>query len=234
MRVVFVGASDVTVEAAKLLIEHRHDVVIVETNRERIDELSGVLDCSFLNGDGSRPPILSEANPKSCDVLACLTNNDQANIIASLVGRSLGFPQVVTRIQDPEFEAICRELGLEHTIVPSRTIGRAVADLVGGIEVPELSTAVRGEARFFEFVVGDATAVPVEELGLPEAARVICYYRDKEFRLAEPTTKLAKGDEVVILTHADHLAALKETYGPKAPAPSKPEDTAGGEEPSAK
>jgi trk system potassium uptake protein TrkA len=57
------------------------------------------MDCSFLQGDGSQPDILREVNPEQTDFLFCLTDSDQANVIASLVGRSLGFNRVVTSIR---------------------------------------------------------------------------------------------------------------------------------------
>lgn len=52
----------------------------------------------------------------------------RSTILASLVGRSLGFKRVVTKIEDIEFEHICKELGLEDVIVPSRTVGRLLAE----------------------------------------------------------------------------------------------------------
>ena len=61
MRIAIVGASSAGVSTARLLIEHKHDVVIIEKDKARIDELSEELDCGFLHGDGSRPRILKEA-----------------------------------------------------------------------------------------------------------------------------------------------------------------------------
>ena len=91
MRTVFIGASEVGIETAKALLKKGHEVVIIETDKAKIDELSGELDCSFLHGDGSRPAVLREVNPEQTDMLFCLTDSDQANVIASLVGRSLAF-----------------------------------------------------------------------------------------------------------------------------------------------
>jgi trk system potassium uptake protein TrkA len=128
MRAVFIGAGALSVAAATLLRDKGEEVVIVEQDKERIDALSEGIDCGFLHGDGSKPAILREADPSGTDVLFALTGNDQANILASLVGRSLGFKRVVTKIEDPELEHICKELGLEDVIVPSRTIGRFLAE----------------------------------------------------------------------------------------------------------
>ena len=215
MRVVLIGASEVAVRAAELFINRNYEVVIIETDRGRIDALSHELDCSFLHGDGSKPNILKEAGPKQSEFLFCLTNNDQNNIIASLVGRSLGYKRVITRIQDPSFEPICLELGLEDIIIPSRTIGRYLVDMVAGASIPDISTVLKGEARLFSFIVSAEEARPINELDLPQGARVICYYRQGTFYLPEDGTQLMAQDEVVILTHSSNLAALQERYTPK-------------------
>lgn len=119
MRIAFVSASDESIRTAELLIKQGHAVIIIGRDQEKIEELSDELDCSFLHGDGSRPDILREVNPEQTDVLFCLSDDDKDNLIAALVGRSLGFKRCVTRIENPDLEDICRELGLENTIIPS-------------------------------------------------------------------------------------------------------------------
>jgi trk system potassium uptake protein len=215
MRIAFVGAGEVTVRTAELLIERGHEVVIIENDQEKIDDLSDTLDCSFLHGDGSKPAILREVGPEQTDVLFCLTDSDQANLISSLVGRSLGFKRVIPSIQDPEFEGICWELDLKDTILPSRTISRYLADMVEGVDILELSTVIKGEARFFAFTVDGEEGKKVTDLDLPKKARVICYYRDGRFSLADETTKLRKGDEMVVLAHSEVIGDLRERWNPK-------------------
>lgn len=215
MRIVFVGASEETVATARMLIKHGHEIVIVEADRAKIDELSEELDCSFLHGDGSRPAILREVNPKQVDMLFCLSDNDQSNIIASLVGRSLGFKHVVTSITDAEFEAICEELSLEHTIIPSQTIARHLVDMVRGVDTIELSTILREDARFFTFRAKKEDAGPISQLDLPDEARVVFFYRDDRFFFADADSKLREGDEVVILTHSKNVRDLEERWHSK-------------------
>lgn len=218
MRIAFVGAGELSVMTARALIDRGHEVIIIEKEKGRIDELSEQLDCGFINGDGSKPPILKEAAPESTDILFCLTDNDQVNIIASLVGRSMGFSRVVTKISDTELEHICTELGLTDTIVPTRTISRFLADMAAGRDVFELSTMLRGEARVFSFVAREEHEGRINELDLPKTARIICFYRDGELNLAESESKLVKGDEVVVLTRSDVLGALRERFAPKTNA----------------
>ncbi len=223
MRAVFVGAGEVSVETAKALTQKGHQVVIIETDKAKIDELSEELDCSFLQGDGSRPNILSEVNPGQTDFLFCLTNSDQDNVIASLVGRSLGFRRVVTSIGDQQFEGICHELGLEDTIVPSRTMSRYLVDMVGGGESVQLSTAIKGDARLFALIAKEEDAVAARDLNLPVGAKAICFYRDGVFSHVDEKTTFRTGDEIVILTHSKNMQALQERWQLKA-AQAQPAD----------
>ena len=215
MRTVFIGAGEVSIETAKAFVKKGHEVIIIETDKAKIDELSEEMDCSFLQGDGSRPDILREVNPEQTDFLFCLTDSDQHNVIASLVGRSLGFKRVVTSIGDPQFEVICHELGLKDTIIPSRTISRYLGDMVGGTENVDLSAVIKDEARFFTLIAKEEDAIAAKDLKLPADAKVICYYRDGKFSHADEETTFRIGDEVVILTHSKNMLALEERWQQK-------------------
>lgn len=212
VRIVFVGASKVAVATAGKLLEHGHEVIIIELNKQRIEELSQDLDCGFLHGDGSKPAILREADPGSADVLLSLTSSDQINIIAGLVGHSLGFKKVVAKIEDQELIHICNELGLENTIIPTRTISRLLSDMVEGRDILELSTMIRGDARFSSFIVRGEDEGTVSDLKLPDSSRIIYYYRNDKFILADPESKLKKGDEIIVLTHSDNLKAVRDRF----------------------
>jgi trk system potassium uptake protein TrkA len=214
MRAVFIGAGAITVMTARILVKRGHEVVIIEQDKGRIDALAEELDCGFIHGDGGKPAILREADPERTDFLFCLTDNDQSNIIASLVGKSLGFKRMVTRIEDPEFEHICVGLGLKDTIVPARTIGRYLADMFAGHDLLELSAMIKDEARVFSFVVREEDAGKIEALGLPRDSRVICSYRGGKFRLPEPGDEVRADDEVVVITHSRNVPDLEERWGP--------------------
>lgn len=215
MRIVFIGAGQVSVATAKALSNKGHEVIIIEIDKAKIDELSEEIDCSFLQGDGSQPNTLQEVNPTQTDFLFCLSSSDQANVIASLIGRSLGFKRIVTSISDPQFEGICYELGLKDTIIPARTITRYLVDMVGGSENIDLSAVIKGVARLFMLTAKEDDAVTAEELKLPAAAKIICYYRDGKFVLADQDTRFQIGDEIVILTDSKNIHALRERWQPK-------------------
>ena len=217
MKIVLIGGTALGIATAKSLTAQGDDVVIIDRDKETIAGLTHELDCGFIHGDGTKPAILREAGPADSALLLCLTDNDQANILASLVGRSLGFPRVVPKIDDPEFEHICIELSLVDMIIPHRRIAQALADLAHGKEPVELSTYIKGEARMFVFAAGEEEdGTTVGQIDLPRDCRVVCLYRGDEFILPSGHTKLRKSDEVVLITHQRNLAALTERWAAKA------------------
>jgi len=216
MRIILIGASPVAIALAKILLERDHEVVIVERDKEKIDALSNDLDLGFIHGDGGKPAILRQAGPRKEDFLFAVTNDDQANILASLVGRSLGFERVVTKIEDAEYEHVCHELGLNDTIVPDQTIAMTLADIISRQGTMDLASLLKNQARFFVFAAREEDAGPVSDLPLPKRTRVICIYRGEEFVLPDPDTAIERGDEVILITHADNLSALRERWsGPR-------------------
>ena len=216
MIVVIVGAGALCTRTARLLVQRGYEVVLIESDPEAARAVSESLDCGVIQGDGTRPAVIGEADPAHADALLALTGNAQTNLIASLIGRSLGFPRVITRIDDEEFEHIAIELGLGDTIIPARTIGRYLADIVQGHDILELSGAIKGDARVFLFAAREEDEGAVAELELPAGARVSHLYREGALVLADPDLRLHKGDEVVIVTHQDCLGNLRRRWAPNA------------------
>jgi trk system potassium uptake protein TrkA len=205
MRLAFIGTSSLTLATAEMLLEAGHEVILIEKDKERFD-------AGFLHGDGTEPEVLRDAGPEDTDVLFCLLDSDQTNIIASLVGRSLGFQRVVPRIADLQFQRICNELGLENTVLPNKAVASHLVDLLHGEKSLEMSSLIRGDAEVFNFVVGEQDAGTVEELDLPPETRMICLYRDDAFTLPEKISELQAGDEVILVTHRNRLSELKKRF----------------------
>ena len=69
MRIVFTGLTATSVKAAQKLIDQGHELIVIEIDKEKIDEVAEDLDCSFLHGNAGEPAILSQAAPEKCDFL---------------------------------------------------------------------------------------------------------------------------------------------------------------------
>jgi trk system potassium uptake protein TrkA len=213
VRILFIGAGALAARTARVVQRRGHEVVMVERAKAVLDSLASQLDCGFIHGDGTKPSVLKEADAASADVLLALTGDDQTNIIACLVGRSLGAKSVIPRVGDDDFEHICIELGLDRTVIPARTISRFLADMVEGQDILELSAAIKGEARTFVFAIHEGDEARIGDLDLPANTCVTHLYRDGEFLVADGDLELKVDDEVVVVTHRKNLPALRERFG---------------------
>ncbi len=120
---------------------------------------------------------------------------------------------MVTKIDDPELEHICIELGLKETIIPTRSTGRLLADKFEGRDPLELSTMLRDEARIYSFILPDDFAGTSAALELPNEARVVCVYRQEKLIIPEDNTELLTGDDVIVIVQRDSLLELEKRWG---------------------
>ncbi len=217
MRIALIGTSRLAVATARQLIARGHEVMLIATDRQRLEQLADSLDCAFVLGDGSKPAVLKDLEPETVDVLLGLTEDDQDNILSALVGRSLGFKRVIPKIEDAELQPICAELGLDETISPEETFARQISDVAEGDAHPDMSAVMRHGARFVEVAVGAGQAENrLEDLDLPDATRVACLYRDDTFLLPDAQTRLRKGDALILVTdqaHYEQVCACRDAWG---------------------
>lgn len=174
MRITVLGASRFGIAATRRLIERGHEVVLIERDRERIDELAETLDCGMLHGDGTLPHILQETYGDGSDGFMALTNTDNVNILAAAVARSIDYPRVITQLTRLELLPIIDQLGLGETITPHETVARSLVDAfeqrdrvstVGALQNQLRLTLVTVPARF-EVTAFSAIDLPQSVAGI--------------------------------------------------------------------
>jgi trk system potassium uptake protein TrkA len=213
MRIAFIGASVLTIEAARSLLGSGHEIVIVEEDEARLRALEDMdLDVGLVHGDGSRPAVLTELGPGNTDFLFCMSGSDQDNILAALAGKRLGFGHVVAKIDDSDFNGLCAELGLEDVLIPSQETANAVVDRVAGIESVDLAPLLKTGIRFFSFAARSREEGRAGDLSLPDGARVFAVTRDGETELAGDDTRVRKQDEVYVVCSTDHVKELRKRF----------------------
>lgn len=212
MRFVLIGTNALTLSTARLLLDEGFEVVLIERDKERIEQLSEQLDCGFLHGDGSSPEVLNEAEPENTDALFSLMANEQTNTIVALLARSLKYKRVILLVAGVEFERICTELGLDDAIAPNRAMARHLVNMIRGEKSLELSSTIHKDAEVFSFIVDEKTASPLKEFDLPKGVRIICLYRNDQLVLPEETDQLEADDEVILITRVSRLPELKRRW----------------------
>ncbi|PIE32742.1 Trk system potassium transporter TrkA [candidate division KSB3 bacterium] len=151
MRVVIVGLGEVGSYLATILSSHeKYDVVGIDNDRKRIDVLEESYDIQTVEGYGSAPHVLKEAEASSADIFLAVSNNDEVNIVAALIAQKLGAKFTVARVSNPlylEEEQLSdyEDLGINLLISPER---RTALTLFQSIEYPQfLKVNTLGDGR---------------------------------------------------------------------------------------
>ena len=213
MRIVIVGASRFGVATAEQLVDAGHEVVMVDRNGARLAELSEDLDIGLLEGDGSLPSVLRDAMGDGADALILLTNVDDVNILAALVGKSVGYPRVVPQIVRRQLLAVCEELGLENLITPHATVARSIVRTLESRHDAALDLRARRGFDVLGYRVGAAHAGQrIDALDLPAETRVIALTRQEEDRLVDPGIELEEGDLLIVAVAAEAQQRMDEIF----------------------
>ena len=203
-RVVIAGGGNIGERLAEA-IESRYQVKIIEKSPARCRHLSEVLDSTIvLQGSASDRDLLLEENINDADIFLALTNDDEANIMSSLLAKRLGARKVITLINNTAYVDLVQGGEIDIAISPQlATIGTLLTHVRRG-DVVSVHSLRRGAAEAIEAIAhGDAKSSKVVgrrigEIALPPDTTIGAVIRDEEVLIAHDDTVIESGDHVIL------------------------------------
>ena len=124
MNIIVVGIGKVGYTVADQLVQENHDVTIIDTNEEVINDTLQDIDVIGIIGNGAVSNTLKSAGIEDCDMLIALTGSDELNIMTCLLAKQLGAKNTIARVRNPEYSddlnIIKDSLGLTMAVNPER------------------------------------------------------------------------------------------------------------------
>ncbi len=203
-RIVIAGGGNIGYRLARNL-EQRYIIKVLERSRRRAQTLSETLQRSVvLNGLATERDLQIRANIENTDVFCALTNDDEANIMASLLAKRLGARKVMTLINNPSYVDLVQGHDIDIAISPQQaTIGTLLRHVRLG-EVVNVHSLRRGAAEAIEAIAhGDRSNSKVvgrrlEEIDLPEGATIGAIVRGEKVLIAHDDVVVEPGDHVIL------------------------------------
>ncbi|KAI2694220.1 MULTISPECIES: Trk system potassium transporter TrkA [unclassified Pseudomonas] len=218
-RIVIAGGGQIGERLAEA-IESRYQVKIIEMNPTRCRHLSDTLDSTVvLQGSASDRDLLLEENIADADLFLALTNDDEANIMSSLLAKRLGAKKVMTIINNPAYVDLIQGGDIDIAISPQlATIGTLLAHVRRG-DIVSVHSLRRGAAEAIEAIAhGDAKSSKVigkaiENIGLPPGTTIGAIIRDEEVIIAHDDTVIETGDHVILfLVDKKHIRDVEKLF----------------------
>jgi trk system potassium uptake protein TrkA len=203
-RIVIAGGGNIGERLAEA-IESRYQVKIIEMNPSRCRYLSDTLDSTVvLQGSSSDRDLLMEENIGDTDLFLALTNDDEANIMSSLLAKRLGARKVMTLINNPAYVDLVQGGEIDIAVSPQlATIGTLLAHVRRG-DIVSVHSLRRGAAEALEVVAhGDARSSKVigraiRDIALPQGTTIGAVIRKDEVLVAHDSTVIESGDHVIM------------------------------------
>ena len=205
-RVMIGGGGNIGRRLARA-IEDRYEVKIIEFNKAGAERLAAELDKTLvLTGDVTDEELLQTENIGDMDVYCALTNDDENNIMSSLLARRMGARKVIALINRGSYVNLVQAGQIDIAISPAQaTIGTLLAHVRRG-DCVAVHSLRRGAAEALELVAhGDARSSRVvgrriEQLDLPKGATIGAIVRR---RVPTALVDRRAGEEQVIIAHHD-------------------------------
>ena len=203
-RVMIVGGGNIGRRLA-LSLEKNYQVKLIEFNKKVCESLAGELSNALvLNGDGTDENLLESEHVGEVDVFCALTNDDENNIMSSLLAKKAGARKVISLINRSAYVGLVQGGKIDIALSPAHvTIGSLLAYVRQG-DVAAVHSLRRGAAEALELVAhGDRVSSRVvgrriDEIDLPKGATIGAIVRDAEVIMGHHDSVIESEDHVIV------------------------------------
>ena len=222
-RIMIAGGGLIGEGLAKLL-EHNHNVKLIEFNPARAKKLSEVLDKTIVFcGDASDHELLTEENVEQVDAFIAVTNDDEANIMSAMLAKRLGAKKAMVLIQRGAYVDLVQGGEIDIAFSPQQATISALLTHVRRGDIVNVYSLRRGAAEAIEAIAhGDRSTSKVvgreiREIKLPPGTTIGAIVREDEVIIAHGNTKIVANDHVILfLVDKKFIGHVEKLFQPSA------------------
>ena len=217
-RIVIAGGGNIGVYLARRIEERLPSarVKIIENSRSAAEKLADQLNRTVvLHGNALDEGVLQEAGAENADLMVAITNNDQVNILSSVLAKKVGCKSNLALLNNVGYHDFTRSLGIDDYINPrSVTISRVLQYVRRG-RIRGVYSVENGAAEIVEAEALEASPLvgkPLRELELPAGIRIGMIYHNGKLERPTGDSIIRPNDRVVILALSEHVHDVEQMF----------------------
>ena len=222
MHVVIIGAGEVgTTIAANLASDH--EVVVIDTDDDRAEQLKYDLDVLTLTGDGTHQSVLMTAGIGDADMFIACTDDDHTNLVACGTAKTLGDPFTIARTRRTEYlrtwERDQTAFGVDFMVCADLLTAENIVRVIGLPSAVDVDPFAGGLVQMAEFEIPDDSPVAgqtVAEADRFESLTFAGLFRDGEMILARGDTEIRAGDRAVVIGSPESVQSFAMDIEPES------------------
>lgn len=135
MKIIIIGAGEIGYDLASVLSKEKHDVIVLDREKESLSKASETLDVLVTEGNATSATDLNKAGVSQADIVIAVTSVDEVNMIACMISKKLGAKMVIARVRNDEFShhnspLKATDLGIDVMINPELSAAQEIAQLL--------------------------------------------------------------------------------------------------------
>lgn len=206
MKIIIVGIGKLGEYLAKNLVKEKNEVTLIDVDFTTTMDVINNQDLNYIVGSGLDANILLEAGIADCDLLISVMENDEQNVMCSLLGKKLGAKHTIARIRTPEYSnsvnLLKDELGLSMLINPEALTALHIARALSIPSAMDATTFLKGRIQLVSFKVKENS--PIDRITVSGISKkvddlIICAVeRDEKIIVPSGNTKLLADDKIYV------------------------------------
>jgi trk system potassium uptake protein TrkA len=217
-RIVIFGGGNIG-EFLAQQVEREHPSVnlkVIERDRAKAENVARALRHSVvLQGDVLDAEIMEEANVAAAETVVAVTNDDETNILASLLAKRKGSKRAITLVNSETYAPLIPTLGVDVLVGPRSITVSSILHHVRRGRIHSVHTLRDGFGELIEAEAIETSSLvgrPIKETGLPDGVIVGAVVREGKVIVPRGSTEIEKGDRVVIFAEADVVRQVEKLF----------------------
>lgn len=219
MNIVIAGAGEVGTHLAKMLSKQEHNIMLIDTDQEKLELLESQLDILAHCGSSSSIGALRDAGVEHCDLFIAVNHLEEQNLTCAVLAKKLGAKRTIARVNNSEYleadtEQFLHSIGIDTVIYPERL---AAEEIVSALKLNATRQAHEfsdGRLRMLGIKIWEKA--PILNLTLIEMAsrygadhfRVVAIKRSEHTIIPRGNDTFCYGDLVFFVTKPDNIPQI--------------------------
>ncbi len=204
------------------LLENKHDVVLIEQNRELCEKMYAETGVVAVCGSASQIEILKDAKIQKADVFVAATASDPHNLAAAIMAKSFNVPRVIVRMRDTAYENAYKVAGVNTILAVTDLMVDQMIIEIEQPKVQKIASIGSGKADIFRVFVprgGKVAGKSVKDITtsrkLPSQCTFLGVYNkdNDEFTIRRDDRIICEGDELFLVSTAEQIKEAADFLG---------------------
>ncbi len=229
MNIIVIGMGEVGKHIASYLATEKHNVTIIDADKENLAEAENVVDAFALCAQGGSIKALRKANVGDADLVISVTDNDEVNMLAAHSARSLGARKTIARVGSRDYLEgesgfYHNLLGIDLIISPPVLASLEIVKLINSMGALKVDFFADNKVEMVKLAVREQLKIlgaKLKDIKLPQDTLIAAIHRDGCLFIPSGDDELLLNDDLYLIGRTEQIDKAQKLFGAKYESEAK-------------